>query len=183
MRNYLPLAVSFGQGLQMTNILKDIWEDRRRGACWLPRDIFSRAGFDLSSLRPGHNDPAFARGLAEARRHCPRTPGRRLAVHRDRSRRRNRDPPALPVGPRTRRADPAPHSREAHVQAWTGGEDLTPQRAGDHHGYEHPGALERCSPPPLRSPAPWSPSSSDEASFGKTQDEVTRCHRAVRDEG
>ena len=61
----LPLAVSFGQGLQMTNILKDIWEDRRRGACWLPRDIFFRAGFDLSSLRPGHNDPAFARGLAE----------------------------------------------------------------------------------------------------------------------
>ena len=61
----LPLAVSFGQGLQMTNILKDIWEDRRRGACWLPRDVFLRAGFDLSSLRPGQNDPAFARGLAE----------------------------------------------------------------------------------------------------------------------
>ena len=61
----LPLAVSFGQGLQMTNILKDIWEDRRRGACWLPRDIFLRAGFDLSSLCPGQNDPAFARGLVE----------------------------------------------------------------------------------------------------------------------
>ena len=69
----LPLAVSFGQGLQMTNILKDVWEDRRRGACWLPRDIFVRAGFDLSSLCPGHNDPAFAKGMAEvvaiARRH------------------------------------------------------------------------------------------------------------------
>jgi farnesyl-diphosphate farnesyltransferase len=26
----MPLAVSFGQGLQMTNILKDIWEDRGR---------------------------------------------------------------------------------------------------------------------------------------------------------
>ena len=61
----LPLAVSFGQGLQMTNILKDIWEDRRRGACWLPRDIFLRAGFELTCLRPGHNDPAFVRGLAE----------------------------------------------------------------------------------------------------------------------
>ena len=35
----MRLAVSFGQGLQMTNILKDTWEDRQRGACWLPRDI------------------------------------------------------------------------------------------------------------------------------------------------
>ena len=61
----LPLAVSFGQGLQMTNILKDIWEDRRRGACWLPRDVFLEAGFDLSFLCPGQNDPAFAGGLAE----------------------------------------------------------------------------------------------------------------------
>ena len=29
------LAVSFAQGLQMTNVLKDVWEDRRHGACWL----------------------------------------------------------------------------------------------------------------------------------------------------
>ena len=60
-----PLAVSFGQGLQMTNILKDVWEDRRRGACWLPRDVFRETGFDLSCLRPGRHDPGFARGLAE----------------------------------------------------------------------------------------------------------------------
>ena len=60
-----PLAVSFGQGLQMTNILKDIWEDRRRGACWLPRDVFRETGFDLSFLRPGQHDPGFASGLAE----------------------------------------------------------------------------------------------------------------------
>ena len=61
----LPLAVSFGKGLQMTNILKDIWEDRRRGACWLPRDVLLEAGFDLSFPSPGQNGPAFARGLAE----------------------------------------------------------------------------------------------------------------------
>ena len=36
-----PLSTSFGQGLQMTNILKDTWEDRRRGVCWLPRDVFA----------------------------------------------------------------------------------------------------------------------------------------------
>ncbi len=47
----LPLCISFGQGLQMTNILKDLWDDRRRGACWLPRDIFRAAGFDLRSMR------------------------------------------------------------------------------------------------------------------------------------
>jgi len=61
----LRLAVSFGQGLQMTNILKDIWEDRRRGACWLPRDVFREAGFDLDDLDPQRHDPAFARGLVE----------------------------------------------------------------------------------------------------------------------
>ena len=46
------LDVSFAQGLQMTNILKDVWEDRSRGACWLPQEVFSRHGIDLgSSLR------------------------------------------------------------------------------------------------------------------------------------
>lgn len=59
------LAVSFGQGLQMTNILKDIWEDRQRGACWLPREVFARQGFDLNNLSPHHYDPAFGRGLVE----------------------------------------------------------------------------------------------------------------------
>lgn len=28
----MRLAVSFGQGLQMTNILKDLWQDHGRGA-------------------------------------------------------------------------------------------------------------------------------------------------------
>ncbi|HET6631377.1 MAG TPA: phytoene/squalene synthase family protein [Rhodanobacteraceae bacterium] len=45
------LGVSFGQGLQMTNILKDFWEDRKRGVCWLPHDLFARAGIDLGDLR------------------------------------------------------------------------------------------------------------------------------------
>lgn len=61
----LALSVSFGQGLQMTNILKDIWDDRRRGACWLPQDIFLAAGFELSSLSSAHNDPGFTKGLFE----------------------------------------------------------------------------------------------------------------------
>ena len=31
-----PLAVSFGEALQLTNILKDVWDDAKRGARWLP---------------------------------------------------------------------------------------------------------------------------------------------------
>lgn len=59
----LRLAASFGQGLQMTNILKDFWEDRARGACWLPRDLFSAAGCDLDEMEYGCNMAAFCDGL------------------------------------------------------------------------------------------------------------------------
>lgn len=58
------LAVSFGQGLQMTNILKDIWEDQRRGACWLPQDVFAELGFDLRELSPKQHRDSFGRGLS-----------------------------------------------------------------------------------------------------------------------
>ena len=57
------LSASYGQGLQMTNILKDMWEDRERGACWLPRSVFLAAGFDLRSLQSGRADPGFVEGL------------------------------------------------------------------------------------------------------------------------
>lgn len=40
------LSVSFGQGLQMTNILKDIADDKKRGICWLPREIFGENIFN-----------------------------------------------------------------------------------------------------------------------------------------
>lgn len=59
------LSVSFGAGLQMTNILKDVWEDRRRGTCWLPRDVFQQFGFDLRDLSEAHYDPAFGAGIRE----------------------------------------------------------------------------------------------------------------------
>ena len=59
----LKLSVSFGQGLQMTNILKDIWDDAKRGVCWLPQDIFTETGFKLSELSPSTNDKNFHLGL------------------------------------------------------------------------------------------------------------------------
>lgn len=59
----LELSVSFGQGLQMTNILKDIWDDAQRGVCWLPQDIFTETGFDLATLSTNTDDERFRLGL------------------------------------------------------------------------------------------------------------------------
>jgi farnesyl-diphosphate farnesyltransferase len=59
------LATSFAQGLQMTNILKDQWEDRSRGACWLPRDVFAHHGIDVGQLSATHYDERFGAGLHE----------------------------------------------------------------------------------------------------------------------
>jgi len=59
------LAPSFAQGLQMTNILKDVWEDRARGACWLPQEVFSRHGIDLATLAPTPHDPRCAAAIRE----------------------------------------------------------------------------------------------------------------------
>lgn len=60
----LALARSHAQGLQMTNILKDVWDDWRHGACWLPRDVFDAAGFDLRGLDAGCAGPGFDEGLS-----------------------------------------------------------------------------------------------------------------------
>ena len=71
----LHLAVSFGQGLQMTNILKDIWEDRR------PRCVLAAAGcLSRSRLRPdlpmpGTEGPRLRQGAGRSHRRCPSTPG------------------------------------------------------------------------------------------------------------
>jgi farnesyl-diphosphate farnesyltransferase len=59
------LDASFGQALQMTNILKDIWEDRSEGVCWLPQDIFSRHDIDIAALSPLYRDGDFAVALSE----------------------------------------------------------------------------------------------------------------------
>jgi len=53
-------AVNFGLGLQMTNILKDIWDDFERGACWLPRNVFAERGYDLDDMHPDHNGNGHA---------------------------------------------------------------------------------------------------------------------------
>ena len=73
----IELSASFGEGLQITNILKDVWGDHARGMCWLPRDIFLAAGYDLDSLSTGKAGTGFIRGMSElitiARYHFTRT--------------------------------------------------------------------------------------------------------------
>lgn len=59
----MNLANSFGQGLQLTNILKDIWEDLENGICWLPRDVFDETRFNLDHIRPSQNDKGFEEGI------------------------------------------------------------------------------------------------------------------------
>ena len=59
------LAVSFGQGLQMTNILKDVWDDQQADTCWWPRSVFQARGIDLLDIADVHTTPEFADGLQE----------------------------------------------------------------------------------------------------------------------
>src|ERR1700730_2052402 len=59
------LDVSFAQGLQMTNILKDVWEARTRGASGLPQEVFTPHGIDLGQLTPGRADGRFDAALRE----------------------------------------------------------------------------------------------------------------------
>ncbi len=69
-------AVSFGLGLQMVNIVKDVAEDLERGVCFLPASLAEAQGVSLERiLEPG----ARAAGLAvlgavceRARRHLAR---------------------------------------------------------------------------------------------------------------
>jgi farnesyl-diphosphate farnesyltransferase len=61
----MKLSLPFGQGLQMTNILKDIWDDSQRDICWLPRDLFLRHGADLHDWREGRNSIEFTQALGE----------------------------------------------------------------------------------------------------------------------
>jgi farnesyl-diphosphate farnesyltransferase len=64
-KRLMPLAVSFGQGLQMTNILKDFWEDRDSQTCWLPSEVFERHGIDLADADSDEFQPAFRKGITE----------------------------------------------------------------------------------------------------------------------
>lgn len=61
----MALAVCFGQGLQMTNILKDVWEDRESNTCWLPRSAFSDLDGGLTQAMRDGNSQAMTNGIGE----------------------------------------------------------------------------------------------------------------------
>ena len=81
------LAASFAQGLQMTNILKDVWEDRQRGVCWLPQEVFTRHGIDLAQLSPERYDAAIPCRHAGTDRCGSYSPAQRPGLHVTDSRR------------------------------------------------------------------------------------------------
>lgn len=58
------LGVSFGQGLQMVNILKDFWEDHDRGVCWLPQNLFQRVGVELHRVDSAQYQAGFGEAYA-----------------------------------------------------------------------------------------------------------------------
>ena len=142
----LRLSVSFGQGLQMTNILKDGGTTAGAGRGWLPRDVFLEAGFDLQSLSADHYDPRFAAGNAHPAEASPAGTWRtRSAIpssfHATRpasggtacGRWEWRCLPCVAFT-RRRRSVPAATSRFAA------------QRAGGHRRHQPPGALEPGAP-------------------------------------
>lgn len=52
-------CVSFGNGLQLVNILKDLADDARRGVSWLPEDLLAREGLDAATFgAPEHREAA-----------------------------------------------------------------------------------------------------------------------------
>jgi len=61
----MNLSVHFGQGLQMTNILKDVREDMLRGVNWLPADLFQQRGVDLQDLPAVFSESGFASVIEE----------------------------------------------------------------------------------------------------------------------
>lgn len=61
----MELSVHFGQGLQMTNILKDVREDMGRGVNWLPADLFAQRGVNLQDLPAVFSEPDFSEVIGE----------------------------------------------------------------------------------------------------------------------
>ena len=52
-RQTLKYAHDLGMAFQLTNILRDVGEDIRRGRCYLPRDEMVKAGVSLEQLQHG----------------------------------------------------------------------------------------------------------------------------------
>lgn len=58
------LATSFGRGLQLTNIIKDVADDRRRGWSFVPRQLCLLAGIRPEDLQENHHREDARRVMA-----------------------------------------------------------------------------------------------------------------------
>jgi len=52
-------AVSFGLGLQMTNIAKDVMADRKRNVTYIPEEYLRKEGVSIQEFRDGNNQIAI----------------------------------------------------------------------------------------------------------------------------
>ncbi len=53
------VGIHFGKGLQLTNIIKDVAKDMRRGRCYIPASLLETAGLTTNSLLQPESWPAF----------------------------------------------------------------------------------------------------------------------------
>jgi farnesyl-diphosphate farnesyltransferase len=65
----MPMAGSFGKGLQLVNILRDMPSDLAAGRCYLPADELNEAGINPEILggAPAEAEPIYMRWLERAR--------------------------------------------------------------------------------------------------------------------
>ena len=72
-RTLKRLATSFGLGLQLTNIIKDVADDRRRGWSFIPQELCQLAGITPDELHDGRHGAAARRVMlaliVKAKRH------------------------------------------------------------------------------------------------------------------
>jgi farnesyl-diphosphate farnesyltransferase len=61
----LKIGVRFGKGLQLTNVLKDLARDARRGRCYIPKAALEEAGLRPSDILKKETRSAFQPILAE----------------------------------------------------------------------------------------------------------------------
>jgi phytoene synthase len=57
-------AVHLGKALQLTNILRDVWEDAQRGRIYLPAEDLDRFGYTAQELCQGVYNEAFVQLMA-----------------------------------------------------------------------------------------------------------------------
>ncbi len=72
-RAMAEVGVRFGKGLQLTNVLKDVAKDLKRGRCYLPKSLLREAGLDPAQLLRQEALPALRpvlrRVIAQALEH------------------------------------------------------------------------------------------------------------------